>query len=292
MDFCRFATLHVESGDIDPMYPVLKGIYQAEGLSEEIALWRTLLYLAWYHAGSAQRAWDLWPEPTLIPPRAVEGFQTGIERRAFRGNRKAGDLLNAIVDLTKRKFGSLSEWVWDTTGPGGERGWILTRWAMEAFPYCGPWAGYKWADLLKHVHDFPITASDLGVGGGSQTAGPIPGMVSLYEAIEWHRCAEDRGLQMELLGRSKAEGVPFNGLDQLETSLCDFNSLRKGRYYVGHDIDAQQEQLQKIGAPDIWWVARAQAFSGRYRGEASGWDGVRTNLKGLYSNQRKMEWWS
>lgn len=272
--FLRFAKGQLETGDIDPTYPVLKGVYRARGYTIERALWYTILYVTWYSLGSAEKAFALYPEaPAEIVDPLV--LPTGTERRSFRGNDLAREHLNALLERV-RPYGSLVRWAETATASGGTEGWDRLRAEFQSVRYAGPWSSYKLADLLAHVHDFPITASDLGVGGASETAGPIPGMVKLT-GRSWRECASNRELQADLLRRSLEGGVPFSGLDQLETSLCDFNSLCNGRYYVGHDIDQQMEHLRD--APADFWAARAEAFPKGYLGELGGWRGVRKHLK-------------
>lgn len=275
-NFVRFSRAQIESGDIDPTYPVLKSVYQARNYSKEQALWYTLLYVTWYNLGSSEVAFERLPEPPKKPIRASLKMPTGIERRSFRGNELARDHLNAILEAAE---GSLTAWVEGMVGDGGEAGWDRVRTGFQTIQNAGPWSSYKLADLLAHVHDYPITASDLGIGGASETAGPIPGMV-LLTGHDWKRCATDRGLQREMLAEARKQGTPLSGLDQLETCLCDFNSLSKGRYYVGHDIDAQQEHLKN--ADDKFWIARREVFPERYLGEVNGWSGVRKDLKKVY----------
>lgn len=292
-DFCRFAQGQLDSGDIDPTYPVLRAVYAAERVPLHLALWRTVLYVTCYHAGTAERLWRAVPEPGSLPTFDSLGFRftTGTERRAFRG--AAGyELARAHIDaLLRRSGGDLARWVENAVAPGGEEGWKRLRAEWSELPYGGPWSSYKLADLLAHVHGARITANDIGVGGGSETAGPVPGMVALT-GEDWQRCVRDVGLQRALLDESLRAGVTFSGLDQMETALCDFNSLRKGRYYVGHDIDAQMEQFQSGSVGATWWEARAVAFPQRYLGEAQlpmcGWFGVRPALKTLYARTREV----
>ncbi len=279
--FCTFAKAHVESWDLDPMYPVLRRFYEDAALPKEVALWRTMLYLTWYHIGTAEKAWNRWPEPAAFSAGDVTPYATGTERRCFRGNVKAGPHLAAFLADT-RGYGSLSGWADAATSRGGKFGWQVARMTFQQIPYGGQWSSYKLADLLKHVHGYPITANDIGVGGGGETAGPVPGMVKLTGA-DWKRCAADVGLQQELHDEAVRCGVPFNGLDQLETSLCDFNSLLKGGYYVGHDIDVQQEQLRDSGGGLL--AARMATFEPKWLGEVGGWNGVRKPLKGLFKER-------
>jgi hypothetical protein len=278
-DFCRFASAQVTSGDIDPMYPVLRRLYQQEGLPERIALWRTILYVTWYHVGSAEQVWRKWPEPRPLSDEDVFGLPTGIERRGFRGNALATQFVGAIL---RASFNDPAAWLRDAASPGGTAGWDAVRAQLGSVKWAGPWATYKMADLLKHVHGFDITASSIGDKLGA-TAGPIPGMCRVT-GLPWTICAHDVGAQQDMLRAATDLGTPLNGLDQLETALCDFNSLLKGGYYVGHDIDGQMTQLAK-SSPALW--EQRVVFADRYRGECADppWFGVRKPLRRMYSQK-------
>lgn len=270
--FVRFSQAHIASGDIDPMYPVLRQVYDDLKLFEEQRLWRTVLYVATYHIGSAWKLAALFPTPTALlnaQAGSMPNLPTGTERRCFRGRPDALELHLRSVAAQHPLLG------WVNACGDGEEGWRRTREAFQTLPFGGPWSSYKWADLLACVHTRPITADDLGVGGGSESAGPIPGMVKLT-GRPWKACATEKPLQRALLDECRFAGIPFKGLDQLETSLCDFNSLTKGRYYVGHDIDEQMEKLKD--APIEFWRARSKVFEKRYLGEVMGWQGVRKHL--------------
>jgi hypothetical protein len=282
-DFYFFARAQLVSGDIDPMYPVLREFYTTERLEPEIALWRTLLYVTWYHIGSAAHVWRKYPTPRALTVEDVRGLATGTERRGFRGNALAAVHVNAVLAHAP---GGLTQYFDQLTSAGGEAGWARARQELQTIAWLGPWASYKWADLLKNVHGYPITANDIGVGGNSETAGPVPGMVRLT-GLTWQECARGIETQRRLLAESQAAGVPFTGLDQLETALCDFNSLCKGGYYVGHDIDQQMTQLASVPEPGLW-EARGRAFPERYLGERGGWSGVRKELKSLYAKTGKL----
>lgn len=281
-DFCRFAEAQIRSGDLDPTYPVLREVYAQRGYDLDAALWHTLLYVTFYNLGTAERVFQKYPTPVVV--REPLTFPTGIERRGFRGNALANQHVNHLVGEWGAAGGP-SAWVERTIGAGGERGWKSLRIAFQRAPYGGNWSSYKWADLVKNVHGFPITADDIGVGGGGATAGPVPGMVRLT-GQPWQRCADDVLLQRQLMIQCKEQGVPFDGLDQLETALCDFNSLCKGSYYMGHDIDQQMAQL--AGLSQDWWDARRKVFPAQYLGEVGGWDGVRKGRKRAYADRQEL----
>lgn len=282
-DFCEWSRYHLWSWDIDPIYPWFEAVLDAQGLTERERLWRLYLYVAFYHVGSAIMLWrhDGYDQPEVIPVEDL-ALPTGTERRCFRGQPEpAHKNIEAAVES-----GLFEPSLWNSLE--GEDGWDTAREQFEAVPWNGPWASYKWADLLAHVQGYPITASDLGVGGGSKTAGPIPGMVKLT-GEDWKRCANDTALQHSLLEECHREGVPFTGLDQLETCLCDFNSALEGHYYVGHDIDLYGAQLDY--APALWWEARQEVFPDIFLGERHGWSGTRDELQRLYAEEGQIAWW-
>lgn len=279
-DFKRFAKGQIVSGDLDPTYPLLASILS--GVDDATAVWRTLLFVATYHLGSAEQLWSAVPTPKDIiglPERLKRmNLPTGTERRCFRG--QPAPLAQHIKALADEDMVGL---LLDLRGHHrGADLWRAIRVVFQRVPYGGPWSSYKVADLLKHVHAFDATAPDLGIGGGGETSGPIPGLVRLT-GLPWAIAANNVGLHERLLARAVDEGVPFRGLDQLETALCDFNSLCKGTYYVGHDIDDQMSKLNGLGLR--WWDARGRIFPEPMLGERNGYFGVRVKLKRLYVDQ-------
>jgi hypothetical protein len=278
--FCTFSEAHIASTDIDPAYPVLRDVYEHHDLPMSVRLWRTILYVAFYHLGSTERAWRVYPEP----PDQVVPFHlpTGVERRGFRGQpHRVAEHLGSVLAAVRR-VGGITQWAEKQVGGGGELGWVGARAAFEELAHCGPWASYKWADLLKHSLGFEIEANDIGVGGRGKKAGPIPGM-EWVTGLDWKQCATDVEEQKRLLEQCREAGVPFAGLDQLETSLCDVNSLVKGKYYVGHDIDMMMDQLSHAGP--MFWEARQRVIPKGYLGEVVGWFGCRRELMPLYRDE-------
>lgn len=283
-DFCKYSNYSMDSWDIDPMYPVLKTyFYEIDKLDRETALWRTLLYVTFYHIGSAERVWTAFSKPEHLPLGFVnqDAFPTGIERRRFRANTDLA--LKFVNDMMHAAKGDLVAWVEDATNEGGETGWqtVREKWSKSGVQQAGDWSSYKWADLLKNVHGYEITAPDVGTGGNRLMAGPIPAMVRLTNR-SWNDCATDLTIQNNLYEAAVDNGVRYDGLDQMETCLCDFNSLCRGSYYVGNDIDMQMEHFKHLPQTHGLWQARLRVFKSKYLGELHGWWGVRKDLKSIY----------
>ena len=74
---------------------------------------------------------------------------------------------------------------------------------------------------------------------------------------------------------------------QLETVLCDFHSLERGHYYVGHDIDQMLEAVNRPEVdPEVRHLilrARQATLPHRYLGELQGWDGVDKQRRVAYA---------
>ena len=287
-NFARFGRAMILSGDIDPQFPVLRSLYNTLELDRNTALWFTCIYLLYYHLGSAVQAWKQYPKPDIIRKKEwnydLPYFK---QRRCFRGNEYARDQINTLVTLSN---GDLVSWIDNLVSNNREKSWTRIREAVSELPYHGPWSSYKFCDMMKFVHSYPITAPNIGTKPGA-TAGPIAGLNSLT-GLDWKECANDSQLHLDLLQMVIDRGAPVNGLDQLESMLCDYQSLINGKYYVGHDIDRDQAQLEleRIRNPvlDILWGARYHIFDKRLLGEIGGWSEVRSHLNGVYKNRRRI----
>jgi len=286
-DLKVFSGPYLESKDIDPVYPVLKKVNEIDKLSLNKALWRTIWYITWYHLGSAEKCFKLWPKPL----RSIQfgKHDTGSERRGFRGEigaQKAFVFVNAMINLAP-----LDEWINifisnknSTENP--KFYWKKMFDEFQKIPYCGTWAAFKWCDLLKNVHGYSITSPDIGYGGGGPNAGPIPGMMKLTKE-NWIDCAVNKNLQEEIYNELTVNyNISLNGLEEMETLFCDFNSMINGHYYVGHDLDKQMEDIASLQTE--YWDARKLSFPEKYLGESNGWFGVRKKLNSYYLQTGKI----
>jgi hypothetical protein len=281
-DFRQFCDPYIRCSDIDPVYPVLKKVHELRGLDPKgnEAIWHTFLYFVWYHLGSAETVRSQYPR--IGYNLKLGKLDTGIERRGFRGEVgavKACLLIDHVVGYLNAWFLSFDDFLQSCTT------WQAMFNAVMLFPQCGTWAAYKWCDLMKNIHGYLISAPNIGYGGGGEHAGPIPGMVQLT-GENWKECAFNINLQQELYQICLDAGIPFNGMEQMETALCDFNSMTHGRYYIGHDIDKQMENVTTAG--EIYWKARSHVFPEWALGECRGYYGVRKNLLTFYQRTGKI----
>jgi len=255
------------------MYPVLESVFKQRGYDEETKLWYLFLYTTFYHVGSAERVFEIYPQKVKINPDKVGAFETGVERRGFRGNLKWVFLVNELD-----KYDSMIDFV-SPTKRGGMVGWKEMRLRFEEMKNNGAWSSYKFADLLAHVMHYPIEADDLGTNPSVlECAEMVLGLDKKYIKVSGN-------IQNAFLESCKKAGVMFTGLDQLETCLCDFHTVLDGRYYVGNDIDMNMKQI-----PDKpqFWKARQEVFNHEFLGEKHGYIGERKPLKKKYLNTGKL----
>jgi len=278
-DLVVFARYHVATGDIDPAYPVLRNLMDRWALTTEERLWLLTLHLAYYQIGSAMTAFE-WTagRPARRYPDAMRRLPCNTERRGLRGG-KVVDYLDVSGQITG--YGT-QERYWLAGLPDEPERAFDVAWARaQAIPYNGRWAAFKWIDLLMHTMDAPIVMPDMRL---EQCTGPREGLAWLYgiddDATDSLTMAGE-----DVRGRlaRKGQALPW---DQVETVLCDWNSLRKGRYYVGNDIDSQLHDLETAGGiPNCYddaMHARRESFPDAYLGERHGWTGPDRERKRVY----------
>ncbi len=281
-DFILFSNIQISSGDIDPTYPVLKKVCELERLDSEGTAWRVLLYLTWYNLLSSEYVFKRHPKFGKIP-KVYSHLATGVERRGFRGNNKGSEMINNLVDTLRDRRMTLMEWFTSISRPTETNdGWTNLREEIETIKHNGNWASFKCADLVKNIIGISdIKAPDIGVGGNGQNAGPVPGL-QVLTGLDYKTAATNIGLQTKFFNQCRSLGAKFQYMEELETCLCDYNTMLKGGYYSGHDIDIQQVQLQNL--PSVWMTARRLSFPSSYLGELNGWCGTRKELNGIYKN--------
>lgn len=268
-DFAIFARAEIASGDADASLRVLGASYEGAKLPPEIALWRSLLWLTWAHEGSAERVWTAHPEPGPIDAGRFDALPTGIERRGFRGLVGGAAARAFVAAVLARAGGKLAAWA--SALGSGPIGWRSARAELEAVPGGGPWASWRWADLLGRVHGIPIAPPGLSQGNATR---------SIVRAL-------GRDDELLLLARTVDAGVKIEGFAQLDAIAANFSALGRGLYYVGFAIDQQGTTLD---AASPLWAARRRAFPEAYLGEREkpARVGIRPDLRSAYARRGEL----
>lgn len=276
--FVAFSRLMLESHDIDPLYPVMRSLYKISELTEDAALQMTVTYLAFYNLPSALTAAQAWSEgkPTPWP------MPIAVERRGHRDQTKLAKHFESLREVVQ-EYGGLTPWLKGCLGPDPVENfrklYDRTQWVYGN----GRWAAFKWVELLKEVHGFPVEAPDMML---KESSGPLDGLRRFAPRAVGMSELEDKAVELRQFLRQNRVPVSW---EQLETLLCNWNSLCSGHYYVGHDIDELQHQIiMAPGLPDFWesrlWEARAEALPHQYLGEKHNWIGVQKWALTQYSS--------
>ena len=281
-DYVAFHKEQIRSWDIDPVYPVLKHIIK--DVEPESGLWLTFLHVAYYNIGSALAVWHRYPMPTL-PEDVFLKYPCGTERRAHRSPEK---LKKHLTDLLSNA--PLTTFVNKAIVDNPLRSWSRMEIMLQSVWGNGRWATFKTSEMLMKVNDLPLQATDMGHKNGS---GSKHGLKLLFPNSPTGNSSREIAIldkiSQDLVDRLRQDGATAT-LETAETSLCDFHSMLQGRYYVGHDIDAMQQQL--ISFPSMLtekaFEARLNSIPVEYLGEINGWEKPDEQRKRAYRQNKQL----
>lgn len=271
-DYVRFHRLALETRDVDPVYPVLRRISDAQDWSTGKRVQAVLAHVTYYDLGSALLTLETgdWRKRPM-----------GTERRNLLPD---GQLDKHVIATEKEVvfYGGHVRWLMtDLSSTDRQDNWRVVTERLVRVHGNGRWAAYKICEMLAEIADFPLTAPDMG---HAHSTGPRQGLNLLYpaaRAVRGMRPAAISALDTystQLCARLEGEGLPAS-IAQTETTLCDFHGVVTGRYYVGHDIDLMQKQLLRAGDAggplvEAAWRARLAVLPASCLGEVGRrWEG-------------------
>lgn len=233
----------IRTGDLDPMYPFLRAWTRLNDLTPDESASLTLTYLVYYRIDSAYQAWSQHRRIPISPRK----YPTGTERRALRDPKQ---LAAHLESLNSHVADQPHDWLTGATSWNsmGER-------VMSVYGN-GRWAAYKACDLATKVHDAPWEAPD---AGHAHSTGPRKGLSLLGVPDPGGNTPEN----IKYLDDATTELASMVGdmdISQIETSLCDFYSHKKGRHPLGHDVIALAGMVRNIpGGPSAFRAAGLSA---------------------------------
>ena len=291
-DFIEFSQAQYDCLDYDPFHPML--VHLGKGRTVEERLWLSMLYMAFYNIGSA---WVVFKNTDVLGklPAWAEYMPVGVQRRNLYG----GLVIKHIESFCwlSKKYGSILSYL--TKGFGGDEkvNWTTLKQNVGEAWGNGRWSVYTTSELYQKANKLVVLPWDIMNDGSS---GPRAGLIRLHgltgePTVELLDRLADR---LFAIARKRITTnifyLPKNHYDygMLESQLCDFNSMCKGLYYVGRDIDRDQERiraaenrLRLMGMPlpmyEVW-EARKAVFDHRHLGEFNGWLGRREEAKKFY----------
>jgi hypothetical protein len=272
--FSEFGRHMLDSEDIDPIYPVLRQLVSDLELDNAQAEWLVILYLAYYEITSALTAFHAHPEPgstSVFHDERTLKLPTGIERRGLRQAHLMASHLNEWIG----RFDGQSHFTacrdWFANDPYFNAG-VLDGY-LQGIDYNGRWASYKAVEVMQKVLGWPVAHSDAGHEGST---GPRKGLTLFFPEVKGNgpRALDLLDEQTDVLMRAvRAHGVHVE-VEQVETLLCDFKSLARGAYYVGHDTDLMLEGILRPGVDERTrheLLRARRVLPAHYLGEECGW---------------------
>ncbi len=294
-DYLRWHPAQVATKDIDPVYPMLKELSRRWRLNDEQRAWLVVCHVVWYHPGSTLAGFQLCPSVDALPDTEdrmmaspLMKLPCGTERRSHRPKQP---LVNHLLGL-RRTFApsGVTGWVEDLLNRCGapKEAWLELSDELAGLVGNGRWASYKTTEMLQKVCGYQIEAAD---AGHRYSSGPRRGLENIEPACPIGNTPKDvRAL--DILTQHWADELGEKDLAQVETSLCDFNSLLHGRYYLGHDIDSMQQDwnnpvVDGYISQELWEI-REDLFASEMLGELNDWNGVRKEANKHYQRTGEM----
>lgn len=241
----------IMSCDLDPVYVAVR----YGGLRGHAQLCRLLVaYWCLYHLGAAARLSELpekkfWKQlgaaaanvgSSYLPLVARNRWPRGTERRHWRGQQA----LASYASVRERARGNAEALV-DWLGAGVTFTEVLRR--TNALRGFGPWVGFKVADMLERVGDYPISFDDCELAfyaeprqGAALYVGSVRGLKARADPHGFVRCAVGHLLHEARLGALRAPPVLGGNhrrinVQEVETVLCKWKSHLGGHYALGKD---------------------------------------------------------
>ncbi|HHZ95253.1 MAG TPA: hypothetical protein EYN67_06800 [Flavobacteriales bacterium] len=271
--FNDFARKQLKTKDYDPFHGLL--IEVQKGLDPEQAVWLSFLYMAFYNPASAYYTFLRYPYPTRIP-EDYDKLHIGKQRRNLITT-SVTKHINSLVELSKN--GGAKEYLTKDFTNSKEDNWKTLLNNLRTVWGNGRWAAYTSADMFHKVNVFDVIPSTMEI---DEASGPrrgvcdITGMANSSPSVVLEEYARWIHKQLSMSVVEYPEYARL-GVDMAitESLLCDFHGLKKGRYYVGRDIDRMHMRIQKVVSQTgesfgVLYRARQAVFGREYLSELNG----------------------
>jgi hypothetical protein len=248
-DLAAFARTELAAGDIEPWAAVLRAARDTGLLPDaEAAAWAVKAYNAYDDLTSAWALITEWPTPGewAEDPGGVHAadWPCGRERRNLRGGlvvRHFASYWHAISP-----YAGQAGWLAEAYPPGtppGEAFGPLLRWLRQVWG-TGRQAAFEWAEFAAKVLGAPVDAPH---GALWESSGPRESLQRIYG-----NAAPDPGWLEDAAHACRdhlaRHGAVLTWWD-FETVICDFNVMRKGRYYPGQHLGMIREEIAAVPGP-------------------------------------------
>jgi hypothetical protein len=242
-DLVTFARYEVAAADIEPWAAVLAELRPVAGWDDERLLWAVKLYNAFDDLGSAMAVMADCGGPAAWPRAdraAAARLPCSGERRNLRGG-KVLHHLDSYVSLLagQRQRAWLREAVPQSADPAD--GFLMLMPYLRRVWGVGRLTAFEWAEFTAKVIGLPIETPHAFLW---ESSGPRESLERLYgndnPTVDWLNAAA-----VQCRAMLADNGVPLSWWD-FETVICDFNVMRKGRYYPGKHLAMIREEIEGV----------------------------------------------
>lgn len=248
-DLACFARTELAAGDIEPWAAVLAAARTTGLLPDaESAAWAVKAYNAYDDLTSAWALITAWPTPRewAEDPGDVHAadWPCGRERRNLRGGRIIRHFASYWHAIDG--YGSQALWLAEAYPAGthpAEAFGPLLRWLRQIWG-TGRQAAFEWAEFTAKVLGAGVDAPH---GALWESSGPRESLQRIYGNPD-----PDPGWLEDAAAACRdhlaANGAPLSWWD-FETVICDFNVMRKGRYYPGQHLAMIGAEIAAVPGP-------------------------------------------
>lgn len=257
-DLVTFARYEVAAADVEPWAAVLAEMRSVGGWDDERLLWAVKLYNAFDDLGSAMAVMADCAGPADWPHadrNAAARLPCSGERRNLRGGRVLHHI-DSYVHLLGGQ--SQSAWLREAIPTGADPADSF----LTLMPYLrrvwgvGRLTAFEWAEFTAKVLGLDLEPPHAFLW---ESSGPRESLERLYgndsPTVEWLDATAVECREMLAVA-----GVPLTWWD-FETVICDFNVMRKGRYYPGKHLAMILDEIESLTGRETRRQLR-QAFRG------------------------------
>lgn len=238
LDFFIFSKKEIQCLDFDHFQPIFYEITKNENL--ERALWGSFLYMAYYNEAAAYLVFT--DTKTLtIPKEKYLYLPIGKMRRNLRGG-KIVHHISSFIEQVKH-HGSIFKFITHGFTGNQEKDFQIAFENLHSIWGNGRWASFTTTELFQKINHINIIPKNIMNAGST---GPLFGLKTLMGANIERNINKLNNLTDQLFNKVAKHLDPKiyylqnpNQFDHgmFESLLCNFNSLMKGDYYIGRDID-------------------------------------------------------
>ena len=277
-DLVEFGRLSVAACDVEPWAATIAAMTRPavvgqHALSREGALWMLTLYNTTDDLKSALSIKAVadtpaaWRRATRADRQVVVALPIGRERRNLYG----GKILLRMDDYVSRLgHQEQARWFGETAlfaDPLLNFGHTMIN--LQRVWGVGRLAAFEWAEFLRKIDGLNIDTDDAALW---ESSGPRQSIERIYRESAPGR-AWLTARAVDLKTHLAAEGVDLSWWD-FETLICDFNVMRKGRYYPGKHLAMLSAEIAALPEPwrGAWRAAYDSVIPAQWRDVAPGVD--------------------